>query len=386
MHEILRGKTIWILAFFSVLLGANVVNAVIMWFNSGPERTFTPYLLGNLTGAIPIYLYIFISALATAVFLGAIFHKIIAELSYADQVNEISKEVNGLEAGLQSLQEVLESVQTKMFFVDESLEHNRQEFSSLLIVQKNSLKKTFKRDRKAQRKMLDSVQEQVFLLDKRLNSFGKGLEKDRETTKVVIGDFLISLGPQMGAIKETLEKQRAEIEYALTQTEQKEKKIKAAIVEQKNELAEIRLKLEKLEGSIAKPEPLLVSQSNVEEVKGIGYGKGTVLKEIGITNVGEFIMADSKVVAERIGASKKTVEKLQGRAQLSMVPGIKEKYLILLEATNINNRSSLSAQDPIELGKRMNTIFEVKLAKGRISPIDKPTIEEIDSWIKFSKH
>jgi hypothetical protein len=69
-----------------------------------------------------------------------------------------------------------------------------------------------------------------------------------------------------------------------------------------------------------------------------------------------------------------------------MVPGIKEKYLILLEATNINNRSSLSAQDPIELGKRMNTIFEVKLAKGRISPIDKPTIAEIDSWIKFSKH
>lgn len=386
MHEILRGKTIWILAFFSVLLGANVVNAVIMWFNSGPERTFTPYLLGNLTGAIPIYLYIFISALATAVFLGAIFHKIIAELSYADQVNEISKEVNGLEAGLQSLQEVLESVQTKMFFVDESLEHNRQEFSSLLIVQKNSLKKTFKRDRKAQRKMLDGVQEQVFLLDKRLNRFRKGLEKDRETTKVVIGDFLLSLGPQMGAIKETLEKQRAEIEYALTQTEQKEKKTKAAIMEQKNELAEIKLKLEKLEGSLAKPEPLLASQSNVEEVKGIGYGKGTVLKEIGIANVGEFIMADSKVVAERIGASKKTVEKLQGRAQLSMVPGIKEKYLILLEATNINNRSSLAAQDPIELGKRMNTIFEVKLAKGRISPIDKPTIEEIDSWIKFSKH
>jgi len=362
-----------------------MVNAVIMWFNLGPESTFTPYLLGNLTGAIPIYFYIFVSALVTAIFLGATSHKIVTELSYADQVNAINKEMNRLEARLQSQQEVLESVQTKMFFVDESLEHNRQEFSSGLIEQENALKRTFERGCKAQQKMLDGVQEHVFFLDKRLKSLKKGLEKQREATKEVIGDILVSLGPQLGDIKETVEKQRGEIEYALAQIEHKEKKTKVAIAEQKNELAEIRLKLEKLEGSLAKPEPFLGSQSNVEEVKGIGYGKRAKLKEIGITNVGEFIMADSEVVAEKMGSSKKTVQKLQGRAQLSMVPGLKEKYLFLLEAVNINDRSSLSAQEPIELGKKLNAVFETEVTKGKISPVDKPTIEEIDSWIKFSK-
>ena len=79
-----------------------MVNAVIMWFNLGPESTFTPYLLGNLTGAIPIYFYIFVSALVTAIFLGATSHKIVTELSYADQVNAINKEMNRLEARLQS--------------------------------------------------------------------------------------------------------------------------------------------------------------------------------------------------------------------------------------------------------------------------------------------
>jgi hypothetical protein len=381
----LKGETIWILAVFSVLSGANVVNAVIMWFNLGPESTFTPYLFGNLTGAIPIYVYISVSTIVTAVFLGATSHKIVTELSYADQINAINKEVNRLEDGLQSQQEVLESVQAKMFFVDESLEHNRQEFSRGFLDQKNALKQTFERGHKSQRKIMDGVQEQVFLLDKRLNSFKKGLEKQREATKEVIGDFLVSLGPQLGDIKEIVEKQRGEIENALIQIEQKEKNTKAVITEQKNELAEVRLKLEKLEKCLVKPEPLLGSQSNVEEVKGIGYGKRVELKEIGITNVGEFIMADPEIVAGRMCSSKKTVEKLQGRAQLSMVPGVKEKYLSLLEAVNVNDRSSLSAQDPIELSKKMSVVFEAKVRRGKISPVDKPTIEEIDSWIKFSK-
>ena len=342
-------------------------------------------MIGNLTGAIPIYIYIFVSALLTAVFLGATSHKIVTEFSYADQVNAINEEVNRLEDGLHSQQEVLESVQTKMFFVDESLEHSRQDFSRGLIEQKNALKQTFERGHKSQRKMIDGVQEQVFLLDKRISSLKNGLEKQKEATKEVVGDFLVSLGPQLGYIKETVEKQRGEIENALAQIEQKDKSTKAAITEQKNELSEIRLKLEKLEDSLARPEPLLGSQSNVQEVKGIGHGKGVELKEIGITNVGEFIMADSEVVAGRIGSSKKTVEKLQGRAQLLMVPGLKQKYLFLLEGVNIKDRSNLSAQDPIELSKKMNSVFEAKLAKGKISLVGKPTIEEIESWIKYSK-
>ena len=385
VNKTLKGTTIWILALFSVLSGANVVNAVIMWFNLGPEGIFTPYMLGNFIGAIPVYVYLFVSALLTAVFLSGTSHRIVSELSYDDQINAIDEEVNRLESGMQFQHEILEGVQTRMFMVDESLEHTRKVFSMGLVEQGNALRQSFERSSSAQQKMLDGVQEQVFLIDKRLNNIRKGLKEQRGATKEIIGDFLESLGPQLAIIKETVERQRGEMENAFAQFEQKEKNSMATITEQKNELAEIRLKLEKLESSIFEPEPLLESQSNVIDIKGIGYGKAAKLKEIGITNVGELITAESKVVAEVMGSSERTVEKLQGRAQLSMVPGVKKKYLFLLEGVNIRDRNSLSEQDPIELSKKINTIFEANVAKRKISPADKPTIEEIDSWVKFSR-
>ena len=382
----MKGTAIWILALFSVLSGANVVNAVIMWFNLGPEGTFTSYLIGNFVGAIPVYLYLFVSVVLTAVFLGGASYSIVNELSYADQINAVDEEVNRLESALQFQHEILEGVQTNMYMVDESLEHNSKVFSTGLVEQGNALKQSFERSLKAQQNMLDGVQEQVFLIDKKLNNIGQGLNEQRGATKEVIGDFLESLGPQLAVIKETVERQRGEMENAFAQFERKEKNSMATITEQKNELAKIRLKLEKLERSIFEPEPLIGSQNNVMDVKGIGYGKAAKLKEIGITNVGEFITAESEVVAEGMGSSEKTAEKLQGRAQLSMVPGVKKKYLFLLEGVNIRDRNSLSEQDPIELSKKINSVFEANVAKGRFSPVDKPTIEEIDSWVKFSRH
>jgi hypothetical protein len=75
-----------------------VVNAVIMWFSLGPQGTFTPYLVGNFIGAIPVYLYLFVSVVLTAVFLGGTSYRIVNELSYADQISAIDEEVNRLES------------------------------------------------------------------------------------------------------------------------------------------------------------------------------------------------------------------------------------------------------------------------------------------------
>lgn len=382
----MKGTAIWTLALFSVLSGANVVNAVIMWFNLGPEGTFTPYLIGNFIGAIPVYVYLFVSVVLTAVFLCGTSNKIVNELSYADQISAIDEDVNCLESALKFQHELLEGVQVRMFMVDESLERSRKAFSMGLVEQGNALKQSFEGSLKTQQKMLDGVQGQVFLIDKKLNNVKKGLNEQRGATKELVGDFVESLGPQLGVIRESVKRQLEEIENRFAQFEQKEEKSMATITEQKNELAEIRLKLEKLESSVFEPEPLLGSQNNVMGVKGIGHGKAAKLKEIGITNVGEFISTESKVVAEGMGSSERTIEKLQGRAQLSMVPGVKKKYLFLLEGVQVKDRNSLSEQDPIELSKKINAVFEANVAKGRFSPMDKPTIEEIDSWVKFSRH
>ena len=80
----LKGIYIWILGFFSLLSAANVVNATIMWFNTGPTSTFKPYLLGSLT--IPVYVYALISILVTLAFLGGTSRMVVRELSVVDQV------------------------------------------------------------------------------------------------------------------------------------------------------------------------------------------------------------------------------------------------------------------------------------------------------------
>jgi hypothetical protein len=49
------------------------------------------------------------------------------------------------------------------------------------------------------------------------------------------------------------------------------------------------------------------------------------------------------------------------------------------------NRKELASQDPIELGRKINNVFDVCVEKGKISDADKPTIEEIYSWIKNAK-
>jgi hypothetical protein len=385
----LKGIYIWILGFFSFLAGANVVNATIMWFNPnlGPTGTFTPYLLGGLTGAIPVYVYLLISVLVTLAFLGATSHQVVSELSSTEEVNALNEKANRLESGQQTQQKLLEGVQARVFLVDEGLERTRKELAKGLSEQGETTRKelakglseqgeatrqSLESGQQAQQKMLESVQGRVFLLEESLKGVRKGLSEQAEVIKGVNMNLLDKLGPQL-----------ADIENAVAKLNQRDKKTVVAITKQRAEIAEINLKMERLESEFAKRKPLLTSQSNVEEVKGIGEAKTAELKEIGITNVGDLIMADPKVVAEKMGSSEKTVEKLQGRAQLSMLSGMKEKALFLLEELDIMDRKSLAEQDPIELSKKINAIFKVHVADGKVSEADKPTIEEIDSWVKF---
>ena len=381
----MKGKAIWILGLLAFLAGANVINSVIMWFEIGPEATFTPYLFGSLIGEIPNYAYFLVSLIAFVVFLGATSHKVVDDISNTDQINAIVENVDRLEAGQQSQQKLLEGVQAKVFLVDEGLERTRKDFSKALAEQGESMAKSLDSGHQAQRKTLDSVQGQVFLLDESLKGIKKGLDAQVDIVKGTNATLVDTFAPQLADMQATLAKQIGETESALAQVKRGEKRTSTNIAKQQDQIAEITLKLEQLEGMLATPRPMLTSKSSIEDVKGIGPGKGTELKEMGITNAGELIMADTKVLAGRMGSSEKTVEKLQGRAQLSMVPGLNEKNLLLLEELDVIDRKSLAAQDPIELSKRINAVFKINLDKGKVLESDLPTIEEIDSWIKFAK-
>ena len=385
MRITLKGKAIWILGLLAFLAGANVINSVIMWFEIGPEATFTPYLFGSLMGEIPNYVYFLVSLIAFVVFLGATSHKVVDDISNTDQINAIVENVDRLEAGQQSQQKLLEGVQAKVFLVDEGLERTRKDFSKALAEQGESIAKSLDSGHQAQRKALDSIQGQVFLLDESLKGIKKGLDAQVDIVKGTNATLVDTFAPQLADMQATLAKQIGETESALAQVKRGEKRTSANMAKQQDQIAEITLKLEQLEAMLATPKPMLTSKSSIEDVKGIGPGRGTELKEMGITNAGELVMADTKVLAGRMGSSEKTVEKLQGRAQLSMVPGLNEKSLLLLEELDVIDRKSLAAQDPIELSKRINAVFKINLDKGKVLESDLPTIEEIDSWIKFAK-
>ena len=340
----------WILGFFSIFAAANVVYATSLWFELGPSATVVLNLIGFEFG-MPVYVYMLISVFATLAFLGGTTHALVSELSVEDQIKTVNEKANRLQAGQESQQKVLESVQARVFLVDESLERTRKELSKGIVDQGDSIKQNLELNHQSQQKVLDAMQGRVFLLDEDMKSLKKGL-KDQSIAVRAVGANLVEL---------------------------------AILAKQKGEIDDIKAKLEQLEGTLIMPKALLTSKSDVEDVKGIGPLKATELKEIGIASVGDLVMADPKIITEKTGASENTVAKWQGRAQLSLVPGLKDKDMFLLGELDIIDRKDLAEQETIELSKKLNAIFKVNLAKGKVAEDDKPTIEEIDSWIKFVK-
>jgi len=374
----LQGKAIWILGFFSFLSGLTAIHAIVLAADPGIgiEGTYQPWLIGSLTGGIPVYVYLLISVIATFIFLGATAVRTVTELSSKDLLNEINAKANTLESGQKLQQKVLESLQARVFLVDESLDSMKKDVAKAFSKQGEELKQVHANlVNRFDTKLADAK-----------DGITKQLSEQEEELKQVHTDLVNSFDNKLAAVQEGMAKQLARIENTMARNEQRNRKSAKAILKQMREIGDIRLKVEKLEDELAKmPRPQLTSQSTPEEVRGIGETTGNELREMGITNVEELVLTEPAVIAEKTGMSEKMVEKLQGRAQIAMVPGVKEKDMVLLEEAGVTNRQELANQDPLELGRKINAVFKVYVEEGKISEAEKPTIEEIYSWVKFAK-
>jgi hypothetical protein len=371
----LQGKTIWILGFFSFLAVLSAIHAIVLWANLGIEGIFQPPLIGSLTGGIPVYAYLLISIIATFAFLGATSVKVVTELSNKALLNEINAKADNLESGQKLQQQVLESLQARVFLVDESLNDMRKEVAKAFGKQEEEIKQVHANLVKKFDGELADVK----------SVMTRQIIGQSEEMKKINANLANMFTKNLADVKEEMARQLGRIGNGMARHEQKNRKSEKAILKQLDEIVEIRSKLERLEDAFVKPKPKLTSQSNPEEVRGIGETTGNELREMGIANVGELVMSEPAVIAEKTGMSEKMVEKLQGRAQLAMVPGVKEKDLVLLEEVGVTNTKELADQDPFELGRKINGIFKVYVEEGKISEAEKPTIEEIYSWVKFAK-
>ncbi len=334
----MKGATLWILGFFAFLAGLNAVNATVLWAQLGPEAMIQPYLIGSLTGELSVATYLWISILATFVFLSMTFSSLISKLPDPTVLQDIMDKVDDLEKD----QKVLQKIKTGVILIEANL---------------NDLR----------------------------TGFVDGLNEQEQQIKGIRGELVKKFDKKLTDIKQETTKQLGKMEKTVQRAEQTNKKNATTIKKQTKEISSMKSKLERLEIELAQPKPQLTSQSELKSVKGIGRYLANELRGIGITSVGELILTDPLIIAAKTGTSQRTVEKLQGRAQLLTVPGIKEKDITLLEELGITTRRKLGHQDPIELGKKMNGIHKDYVEKGKISKAEKPTIEEIDSWIKFAK-
>ena len=375
----MRGKAIWTLGFFSFLAGLNAITAVILSINLGIESTFQPYLINTLTGGLPTYLYLIVSIIVTLIFLGATASKIVTELSNIPILNQINTKVNKLEQGQKLQQSDLKSLKGNVFLVANNLETTKKEITKMLADQDTEIKAV-------QTSLANKINKKSTVMKLEIEKhLTEGFAEQAEMLKQFHTSITNRFTSESTEMKVEIENQLVQIEEAMKKQDQSTKKTAKNISKQKTEITNIQTKITKLENEFVKPEPQLTSKSNPEKVRGIGPTTMNELKEMGITTVGQLIMEDPKIIAEKTSTSQKTAQKLQGIAQLSMVPGVTEKDIILLEDAEITNRKALANQDPIELSMKINKVFKIQLEEGKIQETEKPTIEEIQSWIKNAK-
>jgi predicted flap endonuclease-1-like 5' DNA nuclease len=375
----LRGKAIWILGFFTFLSALNAITAIVLSINIGIQTNFQPYLIGGLTGAIPVYVYLVASILATLFFLAATSHKIVKDLTDTELLNEINQRAGLLQDGQTLLESNQKEQKRTIFIIKQNLDQTKKQISNSFVEQE-------KVQNKIREELVNTIKdESVNITIKNRKNLKDKFIKQEETLAELHSSLTTRLEGELANIKAQIGTQLQKLQNTLQESEKIVKKNTKTITNQKSDIAEIKEKIIKLEEEFVKPKAQLTSQSNPEEIRGIGPNINNELKEMGINSVDELILADPRLIAKKTSISEKMALKLQGIAQLSLIPSLQEKDIILLEEIGITNQQELANQKPIDIGRNINKVLKGLINSGKIVEEEKPTIEEIRSWIKFAK-
>jgi predicted flap endonuclease-1-like 5' DNA nuclease len=348
-----RGIIVWILAFLTFLAAINVFNAVMYGVDKEAEDTISPYLIRYIIPKIEIRYYFWISVAATCLFLALT--SIVAYRRLPDP--HLFWKIDKLEEGIADNAETIRATQT-----------------SLLVDLENS--------RKAREELMDKIN--TTLADTRKETLS-ALEKHEKAIQETSKSLQKATRDMLATLEEKHSKSIQQMNITLQNaTKEANSMLEKAMKKQRAKMEEVMKRVEKLEEKLL-PKPKLTSQNKPEDIKGIGPQLGKELRALGITTVAELIIADPRTLAEKTRATRDTIKRLQTTAQLLMIPGIKESHTELLEETGITTRKDLASQEPIQLSQKLETIAKTYIEQGRLAESEKPTIEEIVSWIRNAK-
>lgn len=348
-----RGIIVWILGFLTFLAALNTLYAVMYGVREHADTPFKPYLVGQIIGEIKIGYYFWISLIATSAFLALT--SIVAFRRLPDP--HLFWKIDRLEEGIEDNAETIRTTQISLLKDLEDSRKAREDFmgkmnTTLVDTRKETLSTLEKHDK--------AIQETKKSLQETTREMMSGLEEVHSESLQQMNGFLKSATKETHImLEEAMKKQMAQIE-------------------------EMTKRVEKLEHTLL-PQPKLSSQNTPEDVKGIGPQLGKELRALGITTVAELITADPRSLAEKIRAKRDKIKHLQTTAQLLMIPGITENDAELLEEAGITSRKELASQEPIQLSQELERIAKAYIEQRRLTESEKPTIEEIVSWIRHAK-
>lgn len=347
-----KGIIVWILGFLTFLAAVNVFNAVMYGVDKNAEDPINPYLIRYVIPNIKIRDYFWSSVAVTCVFLAltsTVACRRLPDPHLLGRIGKLEKDIsdntNTIRAIQMSLLEDLENnkkaQEVFMSKINKSLMDVRKEMLSVLEKNKKGIQETNKNLQKTTREMTSALEE-----------YGKSIQQINMSLESVTKET-------QSMLKNAMKKQMARIE-------------------------KITKRIEKLEEKLL-PQSKLTSRNKPEDIKGIGPRLGEELRALGITTVADIITADTKTLAEKTRASRDRIQHLKTTAQLLMIPSISKKHAELLEEAGITTRKELAAQEPIQLSQKLEKIAKTYIERGKLLESEKPTIEEIVSWIRHSK-
>lgn len=363
-----KGIAVWILGFLTFLAAISALNAVILWATQpgGLDYLFTPlYPLDLLISDLEVRIYLWASVALTFIFLGftcvAAFRK-----------PPIDPDL------LKMLVRLNESLAANRETVREGLEENKE----MIGTTRMDILDGIDGGKKASEKLFQTVDANV---DSARQEVLRRMRVQEKGTKAIREELLPTMETNLvnatGEMVQTIRKQ----ERTMKKLERVSKVGAATIDAQREEFTDMKARIERIESKLVPSQPRLTSQNKTEEVKGIGPRLGKELVAIGITNVGELVMADPEAVAEKTRASEEMVKNMQATAQLLMVPGVDEDDAEMLREAGVNSIKELAEQDPFQLSREIGIIAKAYVEQGKIPDDERPTLEEVSSWIKRAK-
>lgn len=133
--------------------------------------------------------------------------------------------------------------------------------------------------------------------------------------------------------------------------------------------------------------PFLSSTDGVDVLEGKMLKSGTVkqLKLSGMQKVEDLLLKGPVEIALSNAMSEGEAKSLQSVLQLLMIPGVQHEDAVLLLKSGVNSRQELALQETLSLGARISKTAELYVREGRIKECERPTLEEIASWIRLAK-